>query len=75
MLVHALSEAAGPGRTVVRIGRENTIEGLSRASVVAAAFGPTGGEGIVCLIGPTRMDYRRAMGITRRVADELSETL
>ena len=75
VLVHALCDAAGTEGTVVRIGRENTIEELSRASVVATAFGPHGGEGVVCLIGPTRMDYRRAMGITRRVADELSETL
>jgi heat-inducible transcriptional repressor len=75
VLVHALGGIGATGETVVRIGHENALEGLANASVVATSFGPEGGEGVVCLIGPTRMDYRRAIGITRCVAEELSETL
>jgi heat-inducible transcriptional repressor len=75
VLVHSLAEVAESGSTVIRIGHENAIEGLSNASVVATSFGPTGGRGVVCLIGPTRMDYGRAIGVTRCVADALSDTL
>lgn len=74
-LVHALADLGGEGGTVVRIGHENALAGLSNASVVATAFGPVGGGGVVCLIGPTRMEYGRAIGISRCVADALSETL
>jgi heat-inducible transcriptional repressor len=75
VLVHSLAEVADSGSTVIRIGHENTIEGLANASVVATSFGPSGGRGVVCLIGPTRMDYGRAIGVTRCVADALSDTL
>jgi heat-inducible transcriptional repressor len=75
VLVHALAELAGEGETVVRIGRENTISGLANASIVATSFGPADAAGVVCLIGPTRMDYSRAIGVTRCVADALSDTL
>lgn len=75
VLVHSLTDMARDGDTFVRIGHENSLDGLVASSVVATGFGPAGGEGVVCLIGPTRMDYRRAIGITRCVAEELSSTL
>lgn len=75
VLVHSLKDLARDGDTVVRIGHENSLDGLAASSVVATGFGPAGGEGVVCLIGPTRMEYRRAIGITRCVAEELSSTL
>ncbi len=74
-LVHALTEIAGAGGTSVRIGRENVLEGLAHASLVATGFGDSGSYGVVCLIGPTRMNYGRAIGVSRCVADALSETL
>lgn len=75
VLVHTLGEMADEGETVVRIGRENSITGLANASIVATAFGPSDASGVVCLIGPTRMDYGRAIGVTRCVADALSENV
>jgi heat-inducible transcriptional repressor len=75
VLVHTLADIAADGATVVRIGHENMIAGLSRASIVATSFGPADAQGVVALIGPTRMDYGRAMGVTRVAADALSETL
>jgi len=75
VLVHALGEMAGTGETVVRIGHENTISGLANASIVATSFGPADAQGVVCLIGPTRMDYGRAIGVTRCAADALSDNL
>lgn len=49
----------------VRIGSENASESLSGVSVVACRFngGPHGG--IVAVIGPTRMDYTRALAAVR----------
>lgn len=75
VLVHALADIAADGPTVVRIGHENTIESLSRASIVATSFGTSDSQGVVALIGPTRMDYGRAIGVTRVAADALSDTL
>jgi heat-inducible transcriptional repressor len=75
VLVHALAEMAGDGGTVVRIGRENRLEGFANASVVATSFSRAGSTGVVCLIGPTRMDYNRAIGVSRCAADALSEAL
>lgn len=55
----------------VRIGSENRSEDLSGVSVVAAQYGPTGGEGIVAVIGPTRMDYSRVIRAVRAAKDAL----
>ena len=66
---------AEPGETVVRIGRENDDASLSAVSIVATAYDSDSGSGVVCLIGPTRMEYVRAIGMTSCVADGLSETL
>jgi transcriptional regulator of heat shock response len=60
---------------VVRIGHENEDTALSGVSVVASAYDSAAGSGVVCLLGPTRMQYVRAIAMTACVADELSETL
>ena len=44
-------------------------------SLVARNYSAGGTGGIVGLIGPTRMDYQRAIGTVRCVADGLSEAL
>jgi heat-inducible transcriptional repressor len=75
VLVHTLADITNDGTTVVRIGHENMIASLSRASIVATSFGPADAQGVVALIGPTRMDYRRAIGVTRVAADALSDNL
>ena len=59
----------------VRIGHENPIGALENASFVAARYGEGDAGGIVGVIGPTRMDYRRAMAAVRTVSDALSNTL
>ncbi len=71
----SLAELAGPGETVVRIGRENDDAALAGVSVVASAYDCAAGSGVVCLLGPTRMHYVRAIAMTSLVAEELSETL
>jgi transcriptional regulator of heat shock response len=63
-----------PGHTFVRIGHENDAE-LASLSIVATAWGPSRRTGLVCLVGPTRMQYPRAMAMTSCVAEGLSEAL
>jgi heat-inducible transcriptional repressor len=74
-MLSVLSEALEAKEVVVRIGRENRAAGLEHVSFVATNYGGEAGEGIVGLIGPTRMDYPRAIGAVRCVADSLSEAL
>lgn len=62
------------GDVVVRIGQENPV-GLDRLSVVAAHYGTGDREGVVGVIGPTRMDYARSVSAVRTVADGLTEAL
>lgn len=59
----------------VRIGHENPVQALEHASFVAARYGHGTTGGVVGVIGPTRMDYRRAMAAVRTVSDALSEAL
>jgi heat-inducible transcriptional repressor len=72
--LHVLTSLMQTGDVVVRIGAENPV-GLDRLSVVAASYDAGGTEGVVGVIGPTRMDYGRAVSAVRTVADGLSEAL
>ena len=49
----------------VRIGSENEAEQLSGVSVVACRYGVGPDGGIVAVIGPTRMDYTKAISAVR----------
>lgn len=74
-MLRILDDAMESSDVVVRIGRENTTEGLQQVSLVARNYGAGRAEGIVGIIGPTRMDYERAISAVRIVADGLSEAL
>ncbi|MCR5583478.1 MAG: heat-inducible transcriptional repressor HrcA [Eggerthellaceae bacterium] len=55
--------------TSVRIGHENAPSQLSGVSVIAGRYGRGASEGVVAVIGPTRMDYAqviRAVNVARR---------
>ncbi len=74
-LLDALSSAfENPGVTV-RIGHENTRAELGGMSVVAIHYGTGDSDGVLGVIGPTRMDYRRAIDAVSAVADGLSVAL
>jgi heat-inducible transcriptional repressor len=69
VLMRLLGEATSSEHVTVRIGHENTLEGLAGTSVVSVGYG--GGEEVVArlgIIGPTRMDYPGTMGAVRAVA-------
>jgi heat-inducible transcriptional repressor len=70
----ALLDPAQPDRAVVLIGREverrrEAAEGPGLAvSVVTAPYRVAGATGAVAVIGPTRMDYARAVALVEYVA-------
>ncbi|MEN9956372.1 MAG: hypothetical protein RLY34_1179 [Actinomycetota bacterium] len=60
----------------LRIGRENTFEGLANASVVVSGYENQGNEiAKLGVIGPTRMDYSSNISAVRAVARYLTKTL
>jgi heat-inducible transcriptional repressor len=72
-LLGVLSEALGERDIYVRIGAENAIPALRSLSLVAANYGlPQRNLGTVSVIGPTRMDYGRAIYTVREAAHQLS---
>ena len=74
-VLEALSEVLGSTDISVRIGHENRRAELGNVSIVATNYGAGGSSGIVGVLGPTRMDYQRAMAAVRVIADGLSEAL
>lgn len=67
VLLHILDEAAdqSSGIPSVKIGSENDAEGFSGVSVVASRYGHDDSIGVVAVIGPTRMNYSKAIQAVR----------
>lgn len=57
----------------VRIGKENEAEELSGVSVVASRYGVGDDEGIIAVIGPTRMNYTKVLQAVRIACRALTE--
>ena len=74
-MLKVLSDVMRSPDVAVRIGHENPAPALEHASFVAARYGDGDSGGIVGVIGPTRMDYGRAMAAVRTVSDTLSDVL
>ncbi|MDX1439853.1 MAG: heat-inducible transcription repressor HrcA, partial [Rubricoccaceae bacterium] len=79
VVVHLLEQPAlldhgSPDRAVVLIGREleEAADGRSSFSLVTAQYTVAGATGTVGLIGPTRMQYARAVALVEHVAGLLS---
>ena len=67
-------DAPRPAEVRVVIGEESHDEHLRPYSVVYATYGaPDGATGVIGAMGPTRMDYTRAMSSVRYLAAFLSE--
>jgi heat-inducible transcriptional repressor len=69
VLLRLLGESTDPSVLQVRIGHENSHEGLTSTSVVSVGYGSES-EMLAKLgvLGPTRMDYPGTMGAVRAVA-------
>lgn len=74
-VLEALSEALVTPDLTVRIGHENSRMELGNVSIVASSYPVGSGEGLVGVVGPTRMDYERAMLAVSAVARTLSEAM
>jgi heat-inducible transcriptional repressor len=70
-----LQVAIETGETTVTIGQEHQVAGMRSCSLVASSYPYGGTRGAVGIFGPTRMDYRRAMGAVAFVARKLAEAL
>ena len=55
-------------RVSVVIGSENTVEGMEACSLVTSAYLAGDASGSIGVLGPTRMDYLRAMAAVQAVA-------
>ena len=76
VLLHVFDDAeAGEAadNVLVRIGSENATEELSGVSVIASAYGRGEGEGMIAVIGPTRMDYSRVIRAVRAAQNVLTD--
>ncbi len=72
-LRNVLSEQAGAGSVQVVIGSESHSQQLRPYSVVIARYGAPGqAMGVIGTLGPTRMDYVRAISSVRYLAEFLS---
>ena len=72
-LLDLLAEALDPRRPFVRVGDELANPALRDLALVGAAYGIANRTlGAVSLIGPTRMDYDKAIRTVRSAASELS---
>jgi len=73
VLLHVLDSTASDDSPQVRIGKENESEQLSGVSVVACRYGIGADGGIVAIIGPTRMNYTKALTAVRIASRTLSD--
>ncbi len=65
-------QAPGDGSAVTFIGAENKQEALRGVSVVLCRYGVAGeAQGVIGLVGPTRMAYSRALPVIKYAADSL----
>jgi len=72
-MLELMRSTIGSRRPFVRVGSEFEDPGLSHLSLVSAPYGLSNRNlGTVSLVGPTRMDYPRAIDAVRSAARELS---
>lgn len=74
-MLDTLSGTLSTGGLTVRIGSENERDELGAMSLVATRYGTTSADGVVGVIGPTRMDYQRTIAAVRAAANGLSDAL
>ena len=74
VLLQVLDSTAQDGASPrVRIGSENETEQLSGVSVVASRYGAGDDEGIIAVIGPTRMNYTKVLQAVRIACRTLTD--
>ena len=61
---------------VVKIGTENNLEGINACSVITATYSINGERvGTIGILGPTRMNYAKAVAVVDVMSNTLSKVL
>jgi heat-inducible transcriptional repressor len=74
-LKQVLRAALDSQSITVTIGGEHHLPGMARCSLVAGSYSLGEGRGAVAILGPTRMDYSRAMQAVALMVRKLSQAL
>ncbi|MBQ6453155.1 MAG: heat-inducible transcription repressor HrcA [Coriobacteriales bacterium] len=74
-LAQLLGDVLGSDGPVVRIGHENMSPGMDGVSVVARSYRYGSSNGIIAVVGPTRMDYARALAAVNHTSALIEEAL
>jgi heat-inducible transcriptional repressor len=69
----ALQAIAEPGRARVSIGRENGAGAIRDCSIVGMRVETRGMQGLLGVMGPVRMPYRRLVSLVSYVGERLAE--
>jgi heat-inducible transcriptional repressor len=73
LVLRMLQATLGRDAVSVVIGSENTVEGMEACSLVTSAYLAGDASGSIGVLGPTRMDYLRAMAAVQAVARYLGD--
>ena len=75
MMFRLLGDFLASRDVSVRIGHEHADESFSDISVVASGYGPDDQQGMVAIVGPTRMNYEKVIKAVRHASGFLDDTL
>ncbi len=74
-LVHQIFRSDSSGITV-KIGQENKLEAIDNCSVITATYTADGKHlGTIGILGPTRMEYQRVIGVLDYLSKDMTNTL
>lgn len=75
-MLKMMTSASSPGGIQVRIGTENGHEAFANCSLITATYAIDGeAVGTIGILGPTRMEYARVIGILDILSKDLSRFL
>lgn len=74
ILFNLFSEATEGDLPLIRIGHENGSDELSEISVVATPYSKEGAQGMIAVIGPTRMNYEQVIKAVRAARTLLQDS-
>lgn len=74
-LRQVLNAADSSDEVTVTIGEEHTFSSMHHCSLVARSYRAGRSQGVVGILGPTRMDYEKTIATITMVAQVLEETL
>ncbi|MBS3943128.1 MAG: heat-inducible transcription repressor HrcA [Dethiobacter sp.] len=76
LLFNILEKNLSAEGVIVQIGSENPVEEIQECTLITAAYKINNKTlGTVGVLGPTRMNYARIIGIVRFLVDKLSDSL